>query len=112
MNGEHGELFFEWSTIVDAPRTHGMTEDELRDYIKEEEGNQGLRVLDERINKARKNGHSYFVSSDKTAEEFVRFNRAGPEESQLEPWQIYELVWRLRSPGFDWHPYFGESVKP
>jgi hypothetical protein len=79
-----------WSTIVDAPITYGMSEPELRDWIKEEQGAQGLRVLDERMRRVREVGTSSRVDRDWTS--VISGNRAGPGETELDArglWAAY-----------------------
>lgn len=77
---EHGERFLQWSTIVDAPVSYGMTEDQLREYIKEEYGNEGLRDLAGRIARCREKGTSSFVHE--SLGEMLWLNRAGPDETE------------------------------
>lgn len=71
-----------WSTVVDAPITYGMTEAALREYIKEEEGQSGLRELDDRLERVRTKGTSSY--DDATWQDTIRFNRAGPNETELD----------------------------
>jgi hypothetical protein len=82
-----GNHYLEWSTIVDAPITYGMTLDELRDYVKSECGEEGLRHLPERLERADRTGTS-FVGL--TVGEVVRFNRAGDNEECLSFKKLYE----------------------
>ncbi len=77
------EWFLEWSTVVDAPVTCGMSEAELRDHVKEEYGNRGLERIEARLERCRRCGHSYLDDESQTVAEFVEYNRAGPGESCL-----------------------------
>jgi hypothetical protein len=77
------EWFLEWSTIVDAPVTYGMDKAELRAYVKEKYGTDGLEHLDPRINRARAHGHSFMDDPSETAADYIVPNRAGPGETEL-----------------------------
>ena len=54
------DQYLEWLTGTDAPTTYGMTFDELQKYIKEEYGNEGLRILFERLKRVETKGTSAF----------------------------------------------------
>jgi hypothetical protein len=75
-----------WSTIVDAPVSYGMDEAELREWIKDEYGEQGLRDLPARLARVEKKGTSALTYE--SAERTIWFNRAGPNETQLTVPQI------------------------
>ena len=47
--GKINGLYFEWSTVVDAPMAYNMTLPELQAYIKEEYGRDGLSELPARL---------------------------------------------------------------
>lgn len=83
------DKYFEWSTVVDAPITYGMTRDECVAYIKEEYGNQGLFGLNERLEKADECGSSSRYVS--TLEGIEKYNRAGPKGACLTLNEIYNL---------------------
>jgi hypothetical protein len=77
-----GERFLEWSTVVDAPVTLGMTEDELRHWHRAEYGRyEDDATIDARIERCRASGTSSFIPS--SVEAVVRYNRAGPDETCL-----------------------------
>jgi len=80
------DRYFEWSTVVDAPITYGMTEDELRVYIKNEYGTDGLSRLPERLARVATKGCSSCVQS---LAHLVEYNRAGPNETCLTEQEIY-----------------------
>lgn len=96
------ERFLEWSTIVDAPVTCGMTEGELREYIRQEYGRQGLRRLDERIERCREKGTSAYNVDREAA---IAFNRAGPDETHATLEEIKESY--CREPTDDGRPEDG-----
>lgn len=97
-----GGKYMEWSTIVDAPVSWGMTKDEFRNYYREEYGNNGLERLDERMARVEENGCSA-QSPRLTASECVRSNRAGPGESKLTEEQIIS-VYCEKQPIDGWLP--------
>lgn len=87
LDGREGSFYLEWSTVVDAPITTGMSLDELREYIKEEYGQQGTRHLDERLTHLDQKGTSAFDQPD--LDSVIGFNRAGPNEGHLSKRQLY-----------------------
>lgn len=72
-------LYFEWSTIVDAPVTHGMTLDEFKAYYREEYGRSGLDALALRLERVEAVGTSSVIHRD--IAEVIEHNRAGVGES-------------------------------
>ena len=72
------DRYFEWSTVVDAPVTYGLTLPQLRHYVKEEYGRQGLEELPERLERCDKQGHSSFGIRESLTS-FLACNRAGPK---------------------------------
>ena len=81
------DKYFEWSTIVDAPVTYGMNKEELRNYIKEEYGNRGLRELPQRLERVEEKGASW--QSGANLEDTIRLNRAGENEETITKEGIY-----------------------
>jgi hypothetical protein len=81
------DRYLEWSTIVDAPVTYGMTLDELKSYIKSEYGTQGLADLPNRLKRVEGTGTSSFVS---TLQNTLDGNRAGENETTLTIDEIYQ----------------------
>lgn len=75
-------MYFEWSTIVDAPTTYGMTLKELRSYVHEEYGRDRMGpVFKERLRRVESKGTSSHLHG--SVEHLVLPNRAGPKESSL-----------------------------
>lgn len=68
--------FLDWSSITDAPTTHGMTRTEALE-----------RAAARAVDRAEECG----ASNGRTAEEVASFNRAGPEETCL----TYEALVRI-----------------
>lgn len=71
-------VFFEWSTIVDAPVSYGMNEKEFRLYHKHKYGDL---PADERIERAIHKGTSSF--NDESLQDLIFHNRAGPDETNI-----------------------------
>jgi len=82
------DKYFEWSTVVDAPVTYGMSLDEFRQYYQAEYGNDGMHNLDERLERVEAKGTSSQL--DKDLKECIGFNRAGKNERQLSIEGIYK----------------------
>jgi len=83
------DKYFEWSTIVDAPITIGMSKSELEKHIKEEYGNEGLKGLPERLERVSKTGTSSLIPGE-NLESLISENRAGENESHISADEIYE----------------------
>lgn len=81
-----------WSTVVDAPITYGMTEDELREYIREKYGRRGVDELPARLERCAAKGTSFL--GDRNHYDVVRSNRAGPGETCLSYKRIVEQYWQ------------------
>lgn len=79
--------YLEWSTIVDAPVTFGMSLAELEEHIRYEYGRSGLRDLPERLARVEQYGTSFIGTS---VEDVLRGNRAGPDEQALTADEIYQ----------------------
>jgi hypothetical protein len=72
------DFYLEWSTVVDAPITYGMTLDELKGHIKEEYGNEGLNELEHRLTRVDTKGTS--AHADRNLIDTIWLNQAGPDE--------------------------------
>ena len=81
------DLYFEWSTIVDAPVTYGMLESELVKYIRDQYGLKGLVGLNDRLMRVKKTGTS---AHGLTLDELIEFNRAGDNEKSLSKEDLYK----------------------
>lgn len=80
------DRYFEWSTVVDAPVTYGMTLDELREHVREEYGNSGLEALPRRLERVERKGSSAHRGD---LDSLLRVNRAGDRESHATEAEIY-----------------------
>lgn len=72
--------YLEWSTVVDAPETYGMTLEEFKEYYKEEYGNTGMAALPTRLERVEKFGISAYGENLLAA---IRRNHAGVEGNEL-----------------------------
>jgi hypothetical protein len=82
------DRYFDWSTVVDAPVTYGMTLERFREYYRSEYGSDGMRHLDDRLERVEAKGTSSRL--DENLKECIGFNRAGENEKQISISQIYK----------------------
>jgi hypothetical protein len=82
------EHYFEYSTIVDAPVTMGMSRAEFDEYYQDVYGTNGMRDLPERMERVEAKGTS--AHGDKDAADTLFLNRAGPDETELTVDEIYQ----------------------
>jgi len=75
------DYYLEWSTIVDAPVTWGMTLKEFKKYYKAQYGRAGLDELPSRLQRVEATGTSSMHKL--TAEDCIAGNRAGKKEVHL-----------------------------
>lgn len=59
------DYFLEWSTIVDAPVTYGMSLEEFEQYYRHEYGESGMRELPGRLERVKENGTSAYPPFNK-----------------------------------------------
>jgi len=83
------DYYLQWSTIVDAPVTYGMTLDELKKYYKKYNGLDGMGPLDARLERVEKNGTSGYYPFD-NLNNLIKGNRAGDDEKELSKIEIIE----------------------
>jgi hypothetical protein len=89
--------YLEWSSIVDAPVTRGMSLEELREHIKREYGNEGVYGFPDRMRRVEARGSS--LTDGSTARDVVSFNRAGRGETCLTMAQLVEVYCEGRGIG-------------
>ena len=94
-----GEYYLEWSSVVDAPVTFGMSLEDFKEYYRMMYGEQGMRGLDERLARVATKGTSDFADPD--VEATISGNRAGPDEARLTQEEIF-ITYCLRKPLKDW----------
>lgn len=87
--------YLEWSTIVDAPVTMGMTLEQFKVYYLHEYGRQGSQDLAERLARVEAQGHSLIPDAPSswgpyTLKDLVAHNRAGPRGGHLDIDKLWE----------------------
>lgn len=83
----------EWSTVVDAPVTFGMSLEEFKKHYKEEYGSSGMIELEERLKRVENNGTSGHPPFG-NLEGLLSSNRAGANETHMEREDIIEYYCR------------------
>lgn len=96
------DYYFEYSTIVDAPVTFGLPLDEFKKYYREEYGQQGIDNLGPRLERVEKYGSSQIGGI--AADDVLLWNRAGPDEVELTPDEIYQAYCLRESIRDGWKP--------
>lgn len=74
------DYYFEWSEVVDAPVTKGMSLEQFKKYYQAEYGKKGIEKLAERLARVEEKGCSHIFEN---LDEFIKFNRAGDNEKCL-----------------------------
>jgi len=80
-------VFFMWSSIVDAPVSHAMTEKQMRERHR---SLYSAVPVDARIDRAIKKGTSCYYSN--SLEELISHNRAGADETTISLDEIMEQL--------------------
>lgn len=83
------DYYLEWSSVIDAPVTYGMTLEEFKAYYREEYGRKGMEDLDQRLTRVEASGtsHALFRSVD----DEIANNRAGENCTCLTKDQLIEV---------------------
>lgn len=89
------DYYLEWSTIVDAPVTFGMSLEQFKEYYQGEYGRSSMVDLERRLERAEKFGTSSL--NDSRTDELIAGNRAGPNETSLTVEEIVK-AYCLREP--------------
>ena len=84
--------YLEWSTIVDAPVTYGMTLEEFKAHYLEIYGTSGMEGFNIRMERVENIGHSAYNES--TLDELISCNRAGEKEKCLTKEEIIDTYIR------------------
>ena len=82
------DKYLEWSTIVDAPLTPGLTLEQLREHILSKYGLLRLKHLPSRLERVEKYGTSCLEGI--SVSDLIKGNRAGENEARLTEEEIYE----------------------
>ena len=89
------DYLLEWSTIVDAPITYGLSWEEFQEHYREEYGRRSFEMeLPERMARVDATGTSSRLHDSVDA--VISFNHAGPNETCLSKEQIIERYCRNR----------------
>ena len=82
------DKYLEWSTIVDAPLTPGLTLEQLQEHIGNKYGLDRLKYLPSRLERVEKYGTSKLEGV--SVADLIAGNRAGENETRLTEDEIYE----------------------
>ncbi len=85
------DYYMEWSTVVDAPVSLGVSLEEFKEYYRFQYGNSAMLDLEDRLIRVEKNGCS---CKDESADECIAYNRAGENEACLTKQEIIEKYCR------------------
>lgn len=86
---DNKDYYLEWSTVVDAPVTYGMSLEEFKEHYQKRYGTGGMLGFDERIKCVEGTGISAHAPYD-DFESYFRYNRAGENETCLNKRQILD----------------------
>jgi hypothetical protein len=81
--------YLEWSTVVDAPVTFGMSLENFKEYYKDEYGRQGMEELPQRLERVESKGTSAMLYE--SLEDLISWNRSGKEGSCLSKQQLIDV---------------------
>lgn len=81
----------EWSTIVDAPVTEGMSLPDFMDFYRRQYGESKTRCIGGRLERVERTGIS---SECDTLEQICRHNRAGERETSLDYFGLLDAYCR------------------
>lgn len=86
--------YLEWSTIVDAPVTFGMSLEDFAKYYQEEYGRHGMLDFEQRVRRLEEKGTT--CPHDKNVDETISGNRAGKNETELTKEEIIDWYCRKK----------------
>ena len=89
----HEGIFFEWSTIVDAPVSYGMTQEEYEKYYLYKYGSSAMEDFPARLERAVQNGTS--CHRKMSFDELIKGNRAGPNETEISKDEILKEIMNI-----------------
>ena len=84
------DYYMEWSTIVDAPVTYGMSLEEFKEYYRVEHGESNMPGLQERLDRVAIKGSSGAYGNYDDVDKLIENNRAGENETCLSKQGILE----------------------
>lgn len=85
LTHESIDYYLEWSSVVDAPITYGMSLEEFKKYYIEEYGKQSENNLIERLERVERTGTSWHNA---TLDDVIDSNRAGDNGRHISKKQI------------------------
>lgn len=86
LQKDHKDYYLEWSTIVDAPLSYGMSLEDFKIYYERKYGSDEMGYLQERLDRVDKYGTSSVDGF--SVEELISCNRAGTNEGELTKQEI------------------------
>lgn len=86
LSDKNNDYYLEWSSVVDAPVTYGMSLTEFKKYYNKEYGRNGMKNLGERLQRVKSNGTSCELGDN--INDFISTNRAGDREKRLSKKEI------------------------
>ncbi len=89
LNDGTRDYYLEYSGVVDAPITNGMTLDEFKEYYRDEYGRDGFDRLAQRLERVEARGTSEYNAE--SVDDTLVCNRAGKNETRLTKAQIIEM---------------------
>lgn len=93
LNVDGKDIYFEYSTICDAPITSGLTLPQFKKYYKSKYGWASVDELKLRLERVEKFGHSSRMGHE-SVEELLSSNRAGPNEECLTLPELIETYFK------------------
>jgi hypothetical protein len=97
---DNKDYYLEWSTVVDAPVTWGMTLEKFEEYYREEYGRRSMDFeFIERMDRVEKKGTSSRL--DDSFDDVISCNRAGKNDTNLTKEQIIDAYCRNNYEGDD-----------
>ena len=96
LHDEGTDYYLEWSTVVDAPVTYGLTRQEFEEYYRKQYGQVGMDGLADRMTRVDRVGTSSCLSWHKSADDHLSGNRAGPDETEATRDEILARYCRKR----------------
>lgn len=87
------EYYLEWSTIIEAPVTYGLSLAGFKEYYKDEYGKVGLKVLEEEMERINRTGTN---SKYNTAEYYFENNQAGRHGACIDKEEILNRYCRYK----------------
>lgn len=88
LSEEDKNWYLEWSTVVDAPITYGMSLEKFKEFYIGEYGRSSMDELEKRLARVEESGTS--CRMDDSVDDTISFNRAGKKETKLTKQQIID----------------------